>query len=248
MEHLPRGISDGPVFRLRAPYLPAFPSRLSGSVAQSGFRSLHGCGAAGGFHPSSTYPSVCDLVDQDRSIQVRYRRVPLMCQGENVTVTRQNVPIRGHRVSDGPHFDGADGALPCAQAASHAFLAVKENLPRHSPLGQRASHVKCAESTQIDTQHTERTQSLVDARSRPLRQRYRLHSGTTIVNDAAEWTGHTTDRTIDTPKLIDYMHLSCLARNGYNGADIFTLTASRTVVKNRMCHPSPSPSLSRNFI
>jgi hypothetical protein len=62
MAYLPRGNSDGSVFRLGATYLPAFPFRLYGTVAIWGFRSLHGCGAAGGSHPSSSHPSVFEMI------------------------------------------------------------------------------------------------------------------------------------------------------------------------------------------
>ena len=47
----PSRIFDGPVFRLRAAYSPAFPSRPNHDSGISGFRSLHGCGAAGGISP-----------------------------------------------------------------------------------------------------------------------------------------------------------------------------------------------------
>jgi hypothetical protein len=57
MVFLPRGNQDGPVFRLRAPYLPAFPSWFVHDSGFSGFRSRHGCGAAGAFYPSSSHPS-----------------------------------------------------------------------------------------------------------------------------------------------------------------------------------------------
>ena len=50
--------TDGPVFRLRASYSPAFPARSFRVSGAWGFRSLYGCGAAGAFHPSSSRPSV----------------------------------------------------------------------------------------------------------------------------------------------------------------------------------------------
>jgi hypothetical protein len=51
MVFLPRGNQDGPVFRLWAPYSPAFPSWFVHDSGSSGFRSHHGCGAAGAFTP-----------------------------------------------------------------------------------------------------------------------------------------------------------------------------------------------------
>ena len=57
MVFLPRGNQDGQVFRLRAPYSPAFPSWFVHDSGSSGFRSRHGCGAAGAFYPSSSHPS-----------------------------------------------------------------------------------------------------------------------------------------------------------------------------------------------
>ena len=47
---------DGLVFRLRATYSPAFPSRTDHDSGSLGFRSLHGYGAAGAFNPSSANP------------------------------------------------------------------------------------------------------------------------------------------------------------------------------------------------
>jgi hypothetical protein len=62
MVFLPRGNQDGPVFRLRAPYSPAFPSWFVHDSGSSGFRSRHGCGAAGAFYPSSSHPSFCSFI------------------------------------------------------------------------------------------------------------------------------------------------------------------------------------------
>jgi hypothetical protein len=58
---LPRGNRDGQVFRLRATYLPAFPSWFIHDSGISGFRSHYGCGTAGAFHPSSSHPSFMRL-------------------------------------------------------------------------------------------------------------------------------------------------------------------------------------------
>jgi hypothetical protein len=69
-----RSSGSGPPTRL--------PSRRSIACDSDslGFRSLHGCGAAGDFHPSSSHPSVNDLIDQDPHLLSTYKKVMILCQ------------------------------------------------------------------------------------------------------------------------------------------------------------------------
>ena len=69
-----RSSGSGPPTRL--------PSRHSIACDSDslGFRSLYGCGAAGDFHPSSSHPSVYDVIDQDPHVQNTYKKVMIVCQ------------------------------------------------------------------------------------------------------------------------------------------------------------------------
>ncbi len=69
---LPRGFSvEGSSGFGQPTHPPSHPDRF-GTVASLGFRSLHGCGAAGDFHPSSAHPpiwtsSVLRILKKERS-------------------------------------------------------------------------------------------------------------------------------------------------------------------------------------
>ena len=117
-----------------------------------GFRSLHGCGAAGDSHPSSSHPSVYELIYREPCLIRIYKKVMILCQ-EKIN-RKESSQFTSHHTSasgDNPHCNRIDRTFFFTQAASHTFVTIEKYFCRHFPTRQRKFYVKGLESAQINT-------------------------------------------------------------------------------------------------
>ncbi len=124
-----------------------------------GFRSLHGCGAAGDSHPSSSHPSVYELIYREPCLKKMYKKIMMLCQEK---INRKESSKYSHNTlrpfktfiltsCDKPHCNCIERTFFFTQATSHTFVTIEKYFCRHFPPRQRKFYVKGLESAQINT-------------------------------------------------------------------------------------------------